>query len=487
MSYLPHLVHMSYDATVPSNLNHDTAFLDDILDPNQVSRVRADRRERATDWGTDRDQGTVPDAVVWPESTADVSSILSAASDRGVPVTPYAAGTSLEGNPIPLHKGISMDMGRMNEVLTVRPEDHQVDVQPGVYGDEVNEATEKHGLFLPSMPASGKISTIGGMLANDASGMKTVKYGEVSDWLLEAEIVLPTGEVITAGSKAAKTSAGYNLQDLVVGSEGTLGVITRATMQLTGVPEQVWGGRAVFSDLENASAAVVDAVQSGVDVAKIELIDALSAEISNDYLDTGLPDAPMVFLEFHDNHGIEREVEFCRTIFNEHGVEQLEIVENDTEMANLWKARRELADAFEPWDPNLSPLTPGDVTVPMSEYTEIVTHAKELGEEYGITVACFGHAGDGNVHYFVMIDPEDPEMVADGETVSKRIVEHAIELGGTSTGEHGIGTGKQEYLTSEGGDAVVDAMRSIKRSLDPAGILNPGKIFPQQDSDEDSG
>ncbi len=471
---------MSQDTTASSGSTHDTAFLDDVLDADQISRGRGDRRERATDWGTDREAGTLPDAVVWPESTADVSAILSAASERGVPVTPYAAGTSLEGNPVPLHNGISMDMGRMDEVLAVRPEDHQVDVQPGVYGDELNEAVEKHGLFLPSLPSSGKISTIGGMLANDASGMKTVKYGEVSDWLLEAEIVLPTGEVITAGSKAVKTSAGYNLGDLVVGSEGTLGVITRATMELAGLPEQVWGGRAVFSDLEAASAAVVDAVQSGVDVAKIELIDALSAEISNDYLDTDLPDSPMVFLEFHANHGIEREVDFCRTIFEEHGVDRFEVAENDAEMAQLWEARRELADAFEPWDPDLSPLTPGDVTVPISDYPEIVTYAKELGEEYDITVACFGHAGDGNVHYFVMVDPDDPEMVANGETISKRLVERAIELGGTATGEHGIGTGKQEYLAAEHGEAAVDAMRGIKRTLDPAGILNPGKIFPDE-------
>jgi len=472
---------MSQDTTASSGFTHETAFLDDILDPDQVSRGRGDRRERATDWGTSREQGSLPDAVVWPESTAEVSGILSAASEHGVPVTPYAAGTSLEGNPVPLHNGISMDMGRMDEVLDVRPEDHQVDVQPGVYGDALNEAVEKHGLFLPSLPSSGKISTIGGMLANDASGMKTVKYGEVSDWLLEAEIVLPTGEVIIAGSKAAKTSAGYNLEDIVVGSEGTLGVITRATMQLAGLPEQVWGGRAVFSDLADASGAVVDAVQSGVDVAKIELIDALSAEISNGYLDTGLPDAPMVFLEFHANHGVEREVGFCRTIFEDHGVQRFEVAETDAEMSQLWEARRELADAFEPWDPDLSPLTPGDVTVPMSKYPDIVTDAKELGEEFGITVACFGHAGDGNVHYFVMVDPDDPEMVADGEAISKRLVERAIELGGTSTGEHGVGTGKQEYLAAEGGNASVEAMRAIKEALDPAGILNPGKILPEKD------
>jgi D-lactate dehydrogenase (cytochrome) len=421
----------------------------------------------------------MPDAVVWPESTDDVAAVVSSANDRGVPVTPYAAGTSLEGNAVPVRGGITLDVSRMDEVLDVRPDDLQVDVQPGILGDDLNEAVANHGLVLPSLPSSGAISTIGGMIANDASGMKTVKYGEVADWVLELEVVLPTGEVTTLGSKASKTSAGYNLMDLVVGSEGTLGIVTRATIQLAGRPEQIRGGRAIFDDIDDAANAVTDAVQSGVDVAKIELIDGFSAKVSNDFLDTDLPNAPMVFVEFHANHGIAREVDFCRAVFDDHDVRSFEVSDTDDGMRDLWEARRELAEAFEPYDENLSPLTPGDITVPISKYPDIIDYAKQLGEEYDLPVATFGHAGDGNVHHFVMVDPDDPESVEAGETVSKRLVEHTIELGGTSTGEHGIGTGKREYLVEEQDETAIEAMRSIKRSLDPNGILNPGKIFLQ--------
>ena len=460
-------------------MSENISFVDEQLTEDQISYGRADREQRATDWGTDEDDGVMPDVVVWPESTDDVAAVVSAANDHGVPITPYAAGTSLEGNAVPVRGGITLDISRMDEVLDTRPEDLQVDVQPGILGDDLNKATASHGLVLPSLPSSGAISTIGGMIANDASGMKTVKYGEVADWVLELEVVLPTGEVTTLGSKASKTSAGYNLMDLIVGSEGTLGIVTRATIQLAGRPEQIRGGRAIFDNIDDAANAVTDAVQSGVDVAKIELIDRFSAEVSNDFLDTDLPNAPMVFVEFHANHGIAREVDFCRAVFNDHSVESFEVSDTDDGMRDLWEARRELAEAFEPYDRNLSPLTPGDITVPISRYPDIINYAKQLAEEYDLPVATFGHAGDGNVHYFVMVDPDDPESVKAGETVSKRLVERTIELGGTSTGEHGIGTGKREYLVEEHDEAAIGAMRSVKDALDPNGILNPGKIFSQ--------
>ncbi|ELZ01346.1 FAD-binding oxidoreductase [Natrialba aegyptia] len=460
-------------------MSNELQALSSILDPDQISFTDADRHERSVDWGTSEENGVPPDVVVWPESTADVAAVLSWANEERIPVTPYAAGTSLEGNAVPLEKGISLDMNRMDEIYEIRPDNLQVDVGPGIYGDEINEAVGKQGLILPSLPSSGKISTIGGMLANDASGMKTVKYGEVADWLLEVEAVLPTGKVITAGSKATKTSSGYNLLDLLVGSEGTLGVITRATLQLAGRPEQVWGGRATFSALGDAADAIFDTIRSGVDVAKIELIDSISAEMANASLDTGLSNSPMVFLEFHANHNIEAEVEFCRTIFEAHDVTEFAVAESGPEMTDLWEARRELADAVDPFDPDLSSLTPGDVTVPISEYPEMVRYVKELGEEYDFLIPCFGHAGDGNLHYFVMVDVEDQEMVAKGEQISKQIVEKAIKMNGTATGEHGVGIGKQDYLASEHGDAAVEAMRSIKKALDPNGILNPGKVLPE--------
>jgi D-lactate dehydrogenase (cytochrome) len=308
--------------------------------------------------------------------------------------------------------------------------------------------------------------------------MQTVKYGEVADWVLELEAVLADGSVITAGSKAVKTSSGYNLTSLLVGSEGTLGVVTRATLELAGLPEQIRGGRAIFPTLDDAAAAIADAVRSGVDVAKIELIDATSAAMANAYLDTGLPDAPMAFVEFHANHGIEEEIDFCRAVFEAHGVERFEIAP-ESEMDALWEARKELAFATRNYDPDLDPIHPGDVTVPISKYPEIIRYVQDLADEYGVLAPCFGHAGDGNVHYSVMVDTDDPEAVARGEEFYARVVERAIEMGGTATGEHGVGLGKRRFMEQEHGPETLEAMRAIKRALDPNDTLNPGKIFPE--------
>jgi len=462
---------------------YDCSFLADVLPDSQVSFGDSDRENHSTDWGTEtEDLDATPDAVVWPESTEDVAAVLAAASEREVPVTPYAAGTSLEGNPVPTFGGVSLDLMRMDRVLEVRPDDFQIDVEPGVMGSAVDEAAAEHGMFFPPLPSSGDLSTVGGMIANDASGQKTVKYGEVADWVLELEVVTATGEVMTCGSKAVKTSAGYNLKDLIVGSEGTLGVVTRATLELEGLPEQIRGGRAVFADIDDATAAVFDAVRSGVDVAKIELIDALSARMANAYLDTGLPDRPMIFLEFHANHGVEEEIDFCRAIFESHGVERFEMSEDDARMAELWKARDELAFAMRSFDPDLEPLKPGDITVPISSYPEIVGFAKELAREHDFLVPTFGHAGDGNVHYTVLVE-DDPERLELAEEVYDRVVRRAIELGGTSTGEHGIGLGKRGYLELEHGEVGVEMMRRVKRAFDPKDVLNPGKVFPETEAE----
>ncbi|MDY6779036.1 MAG: FAD-binding oxidoreductase, partial [Halobacteria archaeon] len=355
-----------------------------------------------------------PDAVVYPKDTQDVSRLLRQANDRNVPVTPYAAGTSLEGNAVPIDGGISLDMTRMNSVLDVRPDDFQIDVEPGIIGTEVNEAVKPEGLFFPPLPSSGSISTIGGMIANDAGGMQTVKYGKVGDWVLELEAVLADGSVVEFGSKAVKTSSGYNLRDLLVGSEGTLGVVTRATLELKGIPQQKRGGRAIFPDVDSAASAVFDAVRSEVDVAKIELIDDLAATMVNDYLGTDLPDSPMVFVEFHANHGVDEEVEFARSVFESHDVEEFE-VEDEDEMERLWELRRELAYAVRSYDPDLAPINPGDVTVPISKYPEMVKLIKRLADENGIPIPCFGHAGDGNVHYGVLVDRDDDEERRKGE------------------------------------------------------------------------
>ncbi|KDE58867.1 lactate dehydrogenase [Halostagnicola sp. A56] len=462
-------------------MSYDCSFLADLgLEDDQRSFAWARRETHAADWGTeDSTRAVVPDAVVYPRSTADVSTVLAAATERGVPVTPYAAGTGLEGGAVPASAGISLDLTEMDRIAEYRPEDFQIDVGPGVLGSAVNETVGDDGLFFPPLPSSGDISTIGGMIATDASGMQTVKYGEIADWVLRLEAVLADGTVVETGSRAAKTSSGYNLTELLIGSEGTLAVITEATLELAGRPAQIRGGRAIFGALEDATSAVSDAIRAGVDVAKIEVVDGLSARMANEYFGTSLPDAPMVFLEFHADYGVGEEIEFCRTIFEDHDVSRFE-VSCDDEMADLWQARRELAYAVNSYDPDLEPIHPGDVTVPISRYPEIVRTAKRLGAERDLLVPCYGHAGDGNLHYTALVDSDDPDHLERCEEFYSKVVDRAIALGGTATGEHGIGLGKRDSLEDEHGSHAVEAMRAIKQTFDPDGILNPGKIFPER-------
>ena len=457
---------------------HAVDFLADLPLDGEASFGGSDRDIHAGGYETPEEERVTPDAVVFAESTADVSAVLSAANDRGVPVTPYAAGTSLESHVTPVEAGISLDLTRMDDVLDVRPGDLTVDVEPGVIGADLNERVARHGLTFPPLPSSGEISTVGGMVATDASGMGTVKYGEVGDWVRQLEAVRADGTVIETGTRAAKTSSGYNLTDLLVGSEGTLAVVTRVTLELAGIPEQVRGGRAVFPTLDDATAAVRDAVASGVDVAKIELMDADAARMANAYSGTEMPERPMAFVEFHANHGIDEEIGFCRAVFEAHDVESFEVSEGE-EMDELWTARKDITYAAENWRPGHDMGHSGDVTVPISNYPEMIRAVKEAAEEYDLFMPAFGHAGDGNLHYFAVYDHDDPDAVDRAERAYVDLVERALELDGTVTGEHGIGTGKREFLRLEHG-AAVDAMRAVKDALDPNGILNPGKIFPDE-------
>ncbi|MFP4188970.1 MAG: FAD-binding oxidoreductase [Halobacteriales archaeon] len=460
----------------------DMSFLADAVEPSKVKLGEGERGRHANDWATEGRVEANPDAVVYPTTTDDVSRVLAACDERGVPVTPYAAATGLEGNAVPVRGGVSLDMTEMDSVIDVRPDDFQVDVEPGVYGSAVNEAVDSEGMFFPPLPSSGSISTIGGMVANDAGGMGTVRYGKVGDWIDELEVVLADGSVVEFGSKAKKTSSGYRMRDLIVGSEGTLGVVTRATLRLKGIPEQRRGGRATFPSLDDAASAVFDAVRSEVDVAKIELVDATAASMANDYLGTDLPDAPMVFVEFHANHGVEREVEFARSVFEAHNVESFEVGEGD-EADELWELRRELGVAIRSANPSLEPVHAGDIAVPLSEYPATVRYIKEVSEEYGLPIPCFGHAGDGNIHYLVLVEKENDEAMTEGVDVYEEIVEYALDVGGTCTAEHGIGLGKRKFMEREHGEDGVAAMRAVKDALDPNGTLNPGKVFPDDGED----
>ncbi len=392
-------------------------------------------------------------------------------------MTPYAAGTSLEGHSVPVHGGISLNMMKMDSVLDVRPDDFQIDVQPGVLGGAINDTVEQYGLFFPPLPSSGDISTIGGMIANDASGMQTVKYGEVHDWILRLEAVLPDGTIIETGTNAAKTSAGYNLLDLLVGSEGTLAVVTEATLELAGLPEQIWGGRVTFDTVGDASAFTSDVIRWGVDIAKIELLDRSSVKMSNEHLDADLEERPMVFVEFHTNHSVKDEVEFFESVVDQHPVVDYTVGESGKEMEELWKVREEMATALKNYDPEMAILASGDVTVPVSSYADLVRYISSLEDEYNLEIPCFGHAGDGNIHYTIFVRKDNHRQHAAGERADRDIVERAIDLGGTCTGEHGIGMGKKQHLTSEYNSETIDLMRRVKDDFDPNGILNPGKIF----------
>jgi D-lactate dehydrogenase (cytochrome) len=450
------------------------------LRDDQYSTAASDRDDHSRDWGTRPAEAVGPDTVVWPESTADVSAVLAAATEHGVPVTPFAAATGIEGNAVPTHGGVSLDMTRMDSILEVRPDDLQVDVQPGVFGSAVNETLERYGLFFPPLPTSGDIATVGGMIATNASGKQTVKYGKVGDWVLQLEAVLADGAVVEPGTRAEKTSSGYNLRDLIVGSEGTLAVVTRATLKLAGRPEQRRAGRVVFDSFETAAAAASDVVRSGVDVAALELIDSLAASMVNDYLDGGLPERPMAFVEFHANHGIDEELAFCRTILDRYDPVAVEFGA-ESDQADLWAARRELGDATRAYYADRESTGAGDVAVPISRYPDLIERIHTLARERDLPIPCFGHAGDGNVHFDILVDPDDAEEWARGVDTYETIVREAIRMGGTATGEHGIGRGKQKFMVDEHGESGVRTMRAIKRALDPEGVLNPGKVLPDPD------
>ncbi len=449
-------------------------FLASILDPAQVTTEPAQRVEHSIDWGTDEANSTRPAAVVYPTSTADVQAVLQAAHERSIPVTPYGGGTSTQGHSIPAPDGISMDLSRMDTILDVRPEARQVTVQPGVVGSDLNDRLADDGLVFPSLPASAATATIGGMIATGASGLGTVKYGEIRDRVLGLEAVLADGTIINTGTRALKSSSGYNLTDLLVGSEGTLAVVTKATLSVVPQPRGVAGGRAVFEDRHSASIAVSAIVRSELDIAKLELVDATAAAMANAYVGSELPDQPMLFVEFHGQYGQQQRLDAFRELIADTGVTQLSVTTDKAELERIWAIRRELGNAMEPYDPGLTPIGIGDVAVPIDRVTDLIGAIEELAVEYDVLIPCFGHVGDGNVHYSIMARVDDPEHQATCERLNERIMELAVEFGGTVTGEHGIGTGKQDALAAEHDEATLAVMEAIKTALDPAGILNPG-------------
>ena len=418
----------------------------------------------------------MPDAVVFPESTEDVQKVMRFAYEREIPVTPVAVNSSLEGHTVPLKGGISLDVTRMDRIVDTRPEDLLIVVQPAVTYPQVNEQVGRSGLFFPVDP--GAHASIGGMIATNASGTAAVRYGVTGDYVLGLEVVTPTGEVIRTGSRARKSSSGYNLTRLFCGSEGTLGVITEVTLRLTGLPEAARAARVPFKDYVAATEFVTSIIQAGIPVARCELVDPRSIAAVNAHQGTSYPEEITVFLEFHGNpQGLEVDAELAESLAEDFGAVAFESSSDADERKKLWDARHSLYYALVAANPGKDSINT-DVTVPISKLPEAVMQALEHCTELGLSTYVVGHVGDGNFHLAIFYDAADPDMASRIEQVSHKLIMNALALGGTSTGEHGVGIRKLKYMQDEHG-AALDVMRSIKQTLDPKGIMNPGKKLPE--------
>lgn len=415
-----------------------------------------------------------PEAVAFPRSTGEAVRIVKLCAEKRVPIVPFGAGTSLEGHLNAPHGGLSLDFSQMDRILRVSAEDMDCEVEAGVKRRQLNEHLRDTGLFFPVDP--GADATLGGMAATRASGTCAVRYGTMRENVMNVTAVLASGEVIKTGQRARKSAAGYDLTRLLVGSEGTLGIITQLTLRLYGIPEAIVSAVCPFATLEGACKATTAAIQHGLGVARIELLDAFQIHICNVYSKLTLPEVPTLFLEFHGTPaGTEEQVQIFSMLAEENGGGPLSYTANPEERAKLWRARHDVYWAQKAYAPGKSGYAT-DVCVPVSNLAACVKETQADIEELRLTVPIAGHVGDGNFHAVPLIDMNDADEVRRAKIFSDRIVRRALSYEGTCTGEHGIGQGKKTYLAMEAG-AGVETMRAIKQALDPCCILNPGKII----------
>jgi D-lactate dehydrogenase (cytochrome) len=415
-----------------------------------------------------------PDAVVFPQSAAEVQQIVRICADHRVPIIAFGTGTSLEGHVNAPRGGISIDMRDLNRVLEVHAEDLDCIVEPGVTRKQLNEHLRDQGLFFPIDP--GADASLGGMAATRASGTNAVRYGTMKDNVLALTAVLANGEIVTTGRRAKKSSAGYDLTRLLIGSEGTLGVITSLTLKLHGIPEAIAGGHCPFPSVEAACNATIMTIQSGIPVARIELLDEVQVKATNIYSKLTLPETPMLFVEFHGSSAsVAEQSERFNEIAAEHGGGPFEWATKAEDRTRLWQARHDAALACKVLRPG-GQVVATDVCVPISRLAECVTATQRDIVANRLVAPIVGHVGDGNFHVAIVVEMDDAAEVKAVEGLIERLTERALAMEGTCTGEHGIGQGKMKYLEAEHGTAALDAMRAIKRALDPADIMNPGKI-----------
>ncbi|NSY17844.1 FAD-binding oxidoreductase [Neorhizobium sp. AL 9.2.2] len=418
--------------------------------------------------------GQLPDGVVFVETGDDVKSLVKVCGEHRVPMIPFGVGSSLEGQVNAPSGGISIDFSRMNKVLRISPEDLDVTVEPGITREELNRELRDTGLFFPIDP--GANATIGGMASTRASGTNAVRYGTMKDNVLALTVVTADGEEIRTARRARKSSAGYDLTRLFVGSEGTLGVITSVTLKLQGIPEKIGGGVCAFPSVEAACDAVIMTIQMGIPVARIELLDDVQIRACNAYSGLSYPEKPTLFLEFHGTEKTVRiQSEQFAEIASDCGGDEFHWTANAEERTKLWNARHNAYWAGRALDPSLNGLST-DVCVPISRLAECVAETQADIRDAGLLAPIVGHAGDGNFHVLVLFDDKDPASVANVEAFTGRLSRRALAMDGTCTGEHGVGQGKMSYLDEELGGAV-ELMRSIKKGFDPQNLFNPGKIF----------
>lgn len=464
--------------TLPADLTDRlTAFLG-----ARFSQRGADRDHHAASESFHR--SPPPDAVAWPETADEVSRIVTLCAAAGVAVVPWGAGTSLEGHALPVRGGLSLDLGRMDRVLEIRPEDMQATVQPGVSREALNAELRATGLFFPVDP--GANASLGGMAATRASGTTAVRYGTMRDNVLGLQVVLVDGRIIRTGTRAAKSSAGYDLTALFVGSEGTLGIITELTLRLHGQPEQVSAAVCAFATLSQAVDCVTATMQAGIPMARIEFVDAATARAFNLHNGTDLPETPHLMIEFHGSPAaVAEDAQRFGELAGEFGAQGFDWAVTPEDRNRLWRMRHGAYHACLALRPGASGVVT-DVCVPMSHLAEAVAAAAEDIREAGLMGPIVGHVGDGNFHALLLIRPDDADELARAKSVARRMAERALKVGGTISGEHGIGIGKRPLMAAEHGEAW-QVMGAIKAALDPDDILNPGKLVPDRNPNRQSG
>jgi D-lactate dehydrogenase (cytochrome) len=441
----------------------------------RVSTTPAVLEQHGKDWTWN--PGHNPDAVVFPESTEEVVEIVQICGRYGAPIIAFGAGTSVEGHFAAVHGGVTLDLTRMNRILAVHQADFDATVQAGVTREQLNRHLHNTGLFFPIDP--GADATLGGMAATRASGTNAVRYGTMREAVLGLTVVLADGRVVRTSRRARKSSSGYDLTRLFVGSEGTLGVSTEVTVRLHPRPETIIAGVASFPDMTKAVNTVVETIQAGVPIARIELLDEVLMDAVNKYSKLAYAVAPTLFLEIHGSPGgAAEQAQTLATIAKDNGSPDFRWSADEAERTRMWQGRRDVPWASLALRPG-SKMLATDVCVPISRLAECIVETKVDLAASNILATLVGHVGDGNFHLGLMIDPENRVEVENAEAFSDRLVLRALAMDGTCTGEHGIGLGKMRYMVPEHGEAVT-VMRQIKQALDPANLMNPGKMLPQQ-------